>query len=61
MDYLFLKGRSPWVFTDEEATRIGAIFERDMTHGEALTVFEDKAAEFGQVEKVIEAHETEDA
>lgn len=58
MDYLFMKGRSAWVFTDKEATKIGAIFERDMTHGEALTVFEDKSAEYGYVEKVVGSNET---
>jgi hypothetical protein len=61
MDYLFMKGRSAWVFMDKEATKIGAIFERDMTHGEALTVFEDKSAEFGHVEKVVPATETSEA
>jgi len=61
MDYLFMKGRSAWVFTDREATKIGAIFERDMTNGEALTVFEDKSSEFGHVEKVAAAKEGADA
>jgi hypothetical protein len=58
MDYLFVKGRSAWVFTDKQATKIGAIFERDMTHGEALTVFENKAAEYSYVEKVVGSTET---
>jgi hypothetical protein len=53
MDYLFMKGRSAWVFKDKEATKIGAIFERDMAQGEALTVFADKSSEFGHVEKVV--------
>ena len=37
MDFLFTKDRTPWVFLDRSATKIGAIFERDMTRGEALT------------------------
>jgi hypothetical protein len=53
-----VKGRSAWVFTDKQATKIGAIFERDMTHGEALTVFENKAAEYSYVEKVVGSAET---
>ncbi len=51
MDYLFLKERTPWVFKDHEATKIGAIFERDMAHGEALTAFEGKVTDV-HVEKV---------
>ena len=43
MDFLFGKDRNVWVFLDREATKIGAIFERDMAHGEALTVFDDHA------------------
>jgi len=51
MDFLFSKDRSIWVFTDREATKIGAIFERDMEHGEALTVFDKaKGAAVDQVE-----------
>lgn len=49
MDFLFSPSRSIWVFKDKEATKVGAIFERDMEHGEALTVF-DKAS--GGVELV---------
>jgi len=52
MDYLFLKERTPWVFRDHEATKIGAIFERDMAHGEALTAFEGKSTDIKHVEKV---------
>jgi hypothetical protein len=40
MDFLFTKDRTTWVFLDREATKIGAIFERDMAHGEALTAFD---------------------
>lgn len=40
MDFLFTKDRTPWVMFDRSATKIGAIFERDMAHGEALTAFE---------------------
>lgn len=41
MDFLFTKGRSPWTFLDREATKIGALFERDLAHGEALTAFDE--------------------
>jgi hypothetical protein len=37
MDFLFAKDRTPWVFTDKQATKIGAIFDRDFEHGEAFT------------------------
>ena len=40
MDFLFTPGRSPWVFKDKEATKVGALFDRDMLHGEALTSFD---------------------
>jgi len=56
MDFLFSPARSIWVFKDKEATRVGAIFERDMEHGEALTVF-DKAS--GGVEMM--EHDREDS
>lgn len=51
MDFLFTKDRTSWVFLDREATKIGAIFERDMAHGEALTTFDraSKVAETAQV------------
>jgi hypothetical protein len=39
MDFLFDKSRTIWAFKDREATKIGALFERDMAHGEALTAF----------------------
>ena len=53
MDFLFTKDRTIWVFRDLEAKKIGAIFERDMTHGQALTAF-DTGKEIGltQVESV---------
>jgi hypothetical protein len=41
MDFLFSKDRTVWVYKDREATKVGAIFERDMAHGEALTVFNE--------------------
>lgn len=43
MDFLFTKGRSPWTFLDREATKIGALFERNLAHGEALTAFDEDA------------------
>lgn len=60
MDFLFVKGRSPWVFMDHEATKVGALFDRDMAHGEALTAFDEKALATGQVEHIGQA-ETVDA
>jgi hypothetical protein len=44
MDFLFAKDRTPFVFLDKSATKIGAIFDRDMTHGEALTAFDSAKA-----------------
>lgn len=41
MDFLFTKGRSIWTFLDREATKIGALFERDLAHGETLTGFNE--------------------
>jgi hypothetical protein len=43
MDFIFAKSRTPWIFRDREATKVGAIFERDLPHGEALTAFGEKA------------------
>jgi hypothetical protein len=45
MDFLFAKNRTPWVFTDKQATKIGAIFDRDFDHGEAFTDFDEKEAD----------------
>ncbi len=63
MDFLFSKGRTPWTFTDHQATKIGAIFERDLAHGEALTTFGDEleakaaaAMEASHVEEASEEH-----
>ena len=42
VDFLFSKDRTIWTFKDRQARRVGAIFERDMAHGEALTNFDDK-------------------
>lgn len=55
MDFLFNKGRSIWVFNDKEAKKIGAILERDLARGEALTAFDEKGLELGRVhvEKVV--------
>ena len=51
MDFLFTPDRTPWVFQDRSATKIGAIFERDMAHGEALTAFDaSKAAKADDLE-----------
>jgi hypothetical protein len=52
MDFLFAKGRNPWVFMDKEATKVGAIFDRDMDHGEAFTAFDEKTLGTGQLEMV---------
>ena len=50
MDFLFAKGRNPLVFMDSEATKVGAIFDRDMEHGEALEAFDEKMLGPGHVE-----------
>ncbi|KAL1968342.1 hypothetical protein VTN77DRAFT_1871 [Rasamsonia byssochlamydoides] len=55
MDLLFTKGRSPWVFLDRDATKIGALFERDLARGEALIVDNEK----GNVDVAV-AHQRED-
>lgn len=52
MDFLFSPTRSIWVFKDKEATKVGAIFERDMEHGEALTVFNKMNSGLEEVEQV---------
>lgn len=58
MDLIFAPGRSPWVFKDKEATKVGAIVERDMRRGEALTAFDSDvipekiAGEVSQVQVV---------
>jgi hypothetical protein len=43
------------VFNDKEAKKIGAIIERDLARGEALTAFDEKGLELGRVhvEKVV--------
>jgi hypothetical protein len=50
MDFLFAKGRNPWVFMDKEAMKVGAIFDRDMEHGEAFTAFDEKTLGMGHME-----------
>ena len=59
MDFLFTKDRTPWVFLDRSATKIGAIFERDMTRGEALTEIQGKLmdTEQGALVEHVEAGE----
>lgn len=52
MDFLFDKSRTAWVFRDRQARKVGAIFERDMAHGEALTEFDGKAAGSARVDHV---------
>lgn len=42
MDFLFAKSRTPFTMLDKQATKIGALFERDLAHGEALTVFDEE-------------------
>lgn len=56
MDFLFAKGRNPWVFMDKEATKVGAIFDRDMDHGEAFTAFDEKTLGTGELEIVGSDH-----
>ena len=50
MDFLFTRGRNPFVFMDPEATKVGAIFDRDMEHGEALEAFDEKMLGGGHIE-----------
>lgn len=59
MDFLFTKGRNPWVFMDKEATKVGAIFDRDMDHGEAFTAFDEKTLGTGRLENVEHDNLTE--
>lgn len=60
MDFLFTKDRSPWVFKDREATKIGAIFQRDMASGQALTAFDlDKTTCPKHVENVVDGEKTQ--
>lgn len=56
MDFLFSGDRNPWVFMDNEATKVGAIFDRDMEHGEALTAFDEKTLKTGHVENLDYEH-----
>lgn len=60
MDFLFAKDRTAWVFLDRQATKVGPIFERDMAHGEALTVFDHFDGEKAVKKNVAHAH-VEDA
>ncbi|KAJ5307460.1 hypothetical protein N7476_008116 [Penicillium atrosanguineum] len=53
VDFLFDKSRTAWVFRDRQACKVGAIFDRDMSRGEALTEFNGKgtgATQFAHVE-----------
>lgn len=49
VDFLFDSSRNVWVFRDRQACRVGAIFSRDMAHGEALTQFDGKKVDSAQV------------
>ena len=40
MDFLFVKDRTPFAFLDKDATKIGALFERNLADGDALTTFD---------------------
>lgn len=55
MDFLFDKSRTIWVFTDRQARKVGALFERDLAHGEALTAFGDTKNE--PIDQVQDASE----
>lgn len=57
MDLLFVKGRTPWVFLDKEATKIGSILERDLARGEALTDFDKVVVD--DAELVVVSEKTE--
>ncbi|RLL95720.1 hypothetical protein CFD26_104210 [Aspergillus turcosus] len=59
MDFLFTPGRSPWVFKDKEATKVGALFDRDMLHGEALTSFDPNPISEKTVVQVVRTGEHE--
>lgn len=53
MDFLFDKDRKTWVFKDRQARKVGAILDRDLTHGEALTEFDGKGvAQVSRVDRV---------
>ncbi|KAJ5107465.1 hypothetical protein N7456_004140 [Penicillium angulare] len=52
VDFLFSKDRTIWVFQDRQARKVGAIFERDMAHGEALTDFDGKGIGTTHVDNV---------
>lgn len=43
IDFLFSKDRSPWTFTDRQATKVGSLFGRNLNNGEALTTFNNAA------------------
>lgn len=52
VDFLFSKDRTIWVFRDRQARKVGAIFERDMARGEALTDFDGKIGGTSHVDHV---------
>ncbi|KAJ5691235.1 hypothetical protein N7488_011970 [Penicillium malachiteum] len=52
IDFLFSKDRTIWVYRDRQARNVGAIFERDMAHGEALTDFDGKGLGTTHVDRV---------
>jgi hypothetical protein len=58
MDFLFAKGRNPWVFMDKEATKIGPIFDHGTENGEAFTAFDEKTLRNDHVETSELSHAT---
>lgn len=52
MDLLFASNRSIFVFNDKDATKVGAIIERDLAHGEALSFNPDGEKQIETVETV---------
>lgn len=52
VEFLFDKSRTVWVFRDRQACKVGAIFDRDMANGEALTEFNGKGTDSAQVDHV---------
>ncbi|KAJ5212470.1 uncharacterized protein N7498_004116 [Penicillium cinerascens] len=61
VDFLFDKSRTVWVFRDRQARKVGAIFKRDMAHGEALTEFNDKRIDSAHIDHVEVTTNSSDA
>ena len=57
MDLLFSPNRSIFVFKDKDATKVGAIVERDLAHGEALSFDPDGGKQIETVQ-TIEKYES---